>query len=441
VALVEITDVQDVDFSHAVLEGAHLDNPKAGFSSDLHALPVEGWAVGGSIGPVSAVELTTPLATYERTALTVTRPDVAQHLDTDRGLQSGFSTMVSTLGLGRDFELVVNAVVNDAWHPFAVIRGRTTYDRREPGGDPAPVLVIAHGRTGSTWLMRLLESHPAIVSYRPFEYELRVIAYWTKVALGLGSPRSFFQVLGARLSAERWWLGDGDSLGLVPDAALADALGREGVDAVIELARERVTTTYRALGDLLEKPGFTRFAEKFPPESPLIEAASWMYAGTKRVYLVRDPRDMALSINAYTARGGARDFGRERAESELDFLDGLAADLTGFFALWQHDIGADSVLIRYEDLIQEPDRELQRVFNVLGVDASDVAVAETLAAASSEVPQMREHRTAPDVKSSVERWRRDLSPAEQDQWTERFQEVLEAFGYETAASPDARRAR
>jgi hypothetical protein len=276
----------------------------------------------------------------------------------------------------------------------------------------------------------LLEAHPAIVAYKPFDYELRVISYWTKALLALGSPTSYLQVLGARLSSDRWWLGDGGSLGVHPDALLSSALGRESVDRLAEFGRSRVRETYAALAEASNKLDYKLFAEKVPPERPVVEATSWMHPGAKRIYLFRDPRDMALSILAYNERTNTVDFGRERVRSDEEFLEEVEKSVAQLLELHDSDASASSLLVRYEDLIRDPHRALSQMFSGLGVDASEDAVRAVIDRASAELPRMKHHRTAPDARSSVGRWRRDLSPAQQELWTDKFARVLTALGYD-----------
>jgi hypothetical protein len=89
-----------------------------------------------------------------------------------------------------------------------------------------------------------------------------------------------------------------------------------------------------------------------------------------------------------------------------------------------------ALLLRYEDLILEPEATLCAVFAHVGVDAADATVADVLARASVDTDEARAHRTSSDPRSSVGRWRRDLDGGLQTLAAEILGESLEALGYE-----------
>ena len=51
-----------------------------------------------------------------------------------------------------------------------------------------PLIVTTLGRTGSTWLIHLLGTHPGVTAYRPFSFEPRAATYWTDILASLSEP-------------------------------------------------------------------------------------------------------------------------------------------------------------------------------------------------------------------------------------------------------------
>ena len=121
----------------------------------------------------------------------------------------------------------------------------------------------------------------------------------------------------------------------------------------------------------------------------------------KVIYLVRDPRDVALSLYNFRRkyRSVVDTYPVERYIAER-FLPG---DLD---VPWNEHVGSwlgarknhpGFLLVRYEDLRQEPARELQRIAAFLGVVANAQALAQA-------------------VEKSAAKRMRELEKVEQDQW-------------------------
>lgn len=430
-APVVIQDVQHPRTNRDALTEGHLDAPRVGQASDVYSLTVGGWAVGESC-QVTGIEITAGGEVRGRAAVDRARTDVVAYLGEGTPLQSGFSCTVSVLGMPEEFELGVQAILEDGTRKlFSVVRGRVHLTPLPAPDPPLPLLMVTLGRTGSTWLSRLLGCHPAVLAYKPFAYEPRVLSYWCKVLLALGDPRSYMQTLAARLTTERWWLGD-DALKSVrpPDASVGAALGHSGVDELAEFARQQTRAVYAAIARVENKTDALLFSEKVAPERPVLEVADWLFPATRRVYLVRDPRDMALSILAYNDRNGQPGFGSERIGSPDGFLDDVVQSISNMLALFRSD-RSSPLLVRYEDLISAPHRELSRVFAAADIDASAATVERVVSAARERLPGMDEHRTSTSMAASVGRWRRELSDQQQALWTNKFADVLRECGYDT----------
>ena len=178
--MIEILNVEKLLHDQSAVRGCELDLPEPGGTSPFHDFTARGWVVG-ELGPVTAVSVhaNDPVAagrSLARGRVGLDRPDIARAVPgAPWAADSGFEIAVSTLGLAQEFELTVSAGVGEHRDvPLAAVRGRRTPLTTDFQPTLQPLLVTSLGRSGSTWLMRLLNNHAGVVSYRPLEFESRV---------------------------------------------------------------------------------------------------------------------------------------------------------------------------------------------------------------------------------------------------------------------------
>ena len=336
-----------------------------------------------------------------------------------------FAVVVDTLALPRRFVVEIE----HGGERLATIEATRPPLPPAPADDATPLLVIALGRTGSSWLVHLLGAHPAALGYRSFELEPRPLGYWLGVLRALASVSSQWQLVARDRLDEQWWLGDGESraaLAYVDEEARAELGGRTVWEAATFVQR-RIDAFNRAAARASgrERPPF--FVEKWSPrELDRLGQVRELFPASRHVALVRDPRDMIASAVAYTARRGPGGFSRQLASSDRAWLCDVR-DVA--LALNAHARATGTPVVRYEDLMLEPEPTLTTLLAQLGLDDRSDTVAAMLASASNDTPQMRDHRTAPSPRESIGRWRRDLSPELRDMSCEIFAPVLDELGY------------
>jgi hypothetical protein len=123
------------------------------------------------------------------------------------------------------------------------------------------------------------------------------------------------------------------------------------------------------------------------------------YRGKRVVLLVRDPRDVVVSMYFERSR-------RERAYSGTlsEFLHerrGSLDTILGYYNVWARSRGIPSELlvVRYEDLRRDTERELERLLAFLGVrDVAAATVREAVRFASFE--SMREMESTGSLESN-----------------------------------------
>jgi Sulfotransferase family len=422
--LIEISEIEARPAPE--LLGAELNRPEAGDRLPTYALDLRGFAIGRE-AEVTAIELVADGSTLRSVPLDVDRPQTASRFGV--GDRIGFRALLNALELPPEFELELAATAgSQARLPVAAVRGRR---ERLPGsgdGGPQPLIVTTLGRTGSMLLLRLLEAHPEVLVIRPHRYEQRVAGYWVEVLLTLTDPSSYMRQLAPAGSLDRglWWLGDEGPLpGLDPEDGIQRWLGSDAVAQVAMVCRGRIDGLYAYAANAAgRRPRY--FAEKHTLRSASLTAE--LYPAAREVFLVRDFRDMVASIFAFNRKRGVRGFGEGAAKSEVDYVErlgGWAEGLVRSFARRR----ATAHVLRYEDLVLEPQQALRAVLGYLEVDAGEPAIARMLDALHTEMPELAEHRTSTDAAGSIGRWQTGLDEDLKEACARSFGAALETFGY------------
>ncbi|MDF3039477.1 MAG: sulfotransferase [Thermomicrobiales bacterium] len=423
---------QVVTPSDALL-GADIQMPRTGERPAGFAMKVSGWVVGRHL-PVKTIELMVDGKVIKSAKVELARPVVGERFSTVPWAErSGFMTLAGTIGLGAPFELGVRAVfLNGSRAPLAAISGFTEPVPTSFTPTMQPLMVTSLGRTGTTWLMRVLAEHPQIVAYRRYPYEVLTSKYWMHVLRVLSQPGDPEQRIGQPNSfhEEKSQIGGNPfhAAAFTEYTEVENFFKYEYPQRILKFAQESTESFYRSVAHAQNQPAARYFVEKHLPDEypPLI----WqLYPQARELILVRDFRDMASSALAFNARRGFNDFGRQRVDSDEQWIVNLKRGATKILTSWQ--TRAESAhLIRYEDLIQQPLPTLTAVAEYLGIDQSPATLSETLTRAQEDTPELERHRTSESATASIGRWRRDLDPSLRPIAAESFNEALSAFGYE-----------
>lgn len=424
---VRITEVTRAELDPMRLWGGNLDHPRPGDAQDGYDLVVNGWVLHRIAAPT--IEWRCGERLLASLPADRPRPDVGGcHPGVPGSSACGFSTILRTLDLPAEFELQADVLAPGCGRqPLARVRGS-----RKPlpslTGGPAPLPVTALGRTGTSWLMLLLRAHPQVLVAPPFPYEMRLGPYWAAVFDALSRPESYLQQVASQQRGHWWWLGDANHPveTWLEQGLGARHVGGEAVEALAGFCGERIAGFYAALAAAEDRPGARFFAEKHLPGSPSRHLLGELFPGLRELVLVRDLRDMVCSVLAFNARRGYAAFQRELFASDEEFIRSLRDP-----ALALRDAARSGAhLLRYEDLLGDPQATLQRAFAALGLEADEARVREVLARASDVEPdQQARHRTSP-AGASIGRWRRDLPEALARCCAESLGDVLREFGYE-----------
>ncbi len=398
-----------------------------------YSIALNGWALHRD-GAEVAVELREPSGLSRRTSAKLPSPEAAARHGGAPGADScGFQFLVGTISLPVEFELEVDAVVGEEERiPLGTIKGHRRPLRTSFEPTIQSLLVSTLGRTGSNWLLALLAQHPDIVAYRPFQSETRAAGYWMHVLRTVAEPGSYMQSILAQPYDEHWWIGDRRHTPLpldYPETELPQWLGSENVEEFAGVCQQRIDAFYRHVTRTTRRSA-RFFAEKaFPGFSPALLRE--LYPEARELVLIRDLRDVACSILAYSAKRGLTLWGRGKATTDEEWVEFLRKRALAMLDRWR----AQSRLVRYEELIADPDATLAGIFSWLSLDASDTTVTAVMDAATRIVPRAQEaHRTSETIERSVGRWQRELSPELRQLFHTRLDDILVQFGYEPTST-------
>ena len=296
-----------------------------------------------------------------------------------------------------------------------------------------PLLISTLGRTGSTWVARVLGEHPQITAYRPFEYEPRMLTYWLAMLKNVADPASYSRALTGDLDNGGWWndpgRGDSPPAAKIREPAIQQWLGRTNVEDTARFAMQRVDDFYSEVARSQGKSGAVFFAEKGWPEIFVPQMVSELCSGAKEIILVRDFRDVISSILSFNRKRGYAAFGRQNADSDRQFIRQFRPHAVRMLDHWR-ERGSAAHLLRYEDVILRPEPALAAVLGYLGLDASQSVIRATLDRAATVPREVQQgHSTSKDPAASIGRWRRDLDDPLKAECAEAIGDVLEQFGY------------
>ncbi len=276
-------------------------------------------------------------------------------------------------------------------------------------------LRLIHGRCGSTLMMQLLASGKNVFVDNKYPYENRYLSYFDKAASIIGSDPSPLWTNDSLISEAN------ELLGPIPyiDAEIFDKKGLSG-----ELRKRFLNTFF----DLIRSKNKQHVGESdciFYPEKATIHAIENYneIAFCKNIFLIRDPRDIFISIREFNKKRNFLGFGWKEGQSEADFAKELCF---GFKSYLQNYIGVEEderrFKVRYEDIMSSPNQEAKRLSSWLGTELDYNYVLKNKTS-------VKEHVTTKEGSSSNYRWEKELSLEIQSIFRELIGTELIEVGY------------
>ena len=392
------------------MRGGHVDS--------ITQVSVSGWAADDA-DPDARLELCVAVDGQETGRVFAERPrrDLAALGRYGDGAHGFLFTFPAPLSVFLDHKVTVS-FLDGAAVPGGerLLRGASA--RQWDAGRPAPILVTAPGRSGTTYLMSCLAASPQIVVAELVPYEVRLLSYYAAA----------FSVLTAPADTERSTHpdrleGDGFHIGFNPftGAQYAHAFQKQALlrqfnedwvpshlgTAVAEIVRQY----YRVLAVDKNKGEVRYFAEKNNNlHRPTRLFVRRVFPGLREVVIVRDPRDVLCSHVAYFESS------QDKAFLQLTHSCNELAEI-------QAEAGADVCIIRYEDMVRGDAATYGRLGSFLQADVAPVRK-------DAGEKMFAQHATSGSPEASIGRWRTDLPESLRAQCGEAWGGFLSLFGYE-----------
>lgn len=276
---------------------------------------------------------------------------------------------------------------------------------------PRMGFVGGQGKSGTTWVQLLLDAHPRVSALGEGHLAEGLAA---RVMRALAEYRDALQK-NNRYFPE------------LPDFPLPD----DG-DA-LELARAALLLQFRKLAD--RKPQASVLVDRTPGDIAFISELSELFPGAKFVHVLRDPRDIAVSLWWH---GNRLEPGRWQREAMTPTR--LAQEVTAQWAAMIRHTRATVISanirmheLRYEDLHARSGATATELFEFLEVDSTPAVVDAAIAAARFEQISGRDPGRT-DASSHFragrpDAWRQSLTDWDSRQLSDSARELIEELGY------------
>lgn len=297
-----------------------------------------------------------------------------------------------------------------------------------------PIMIPALGRSGTTLMAGLLGAHPEILVAGVYPFEYRLASYFWHACYVTSAPAHH----GLSMHPDGFETSHPNRIGFNPyntrnfDVTLVhpgmrDWINTDRVIENIQHARAGVDSFYHRLAGGLGKSNAYHFVEK-TLFSHLVNVAWHIHPRAREIFLVRDFRDNFASARAFNKARDSASFGRQSFASDAEWLVGRKHEVAAVAEAFRQRRDR-CLLVRYEDLILNPQAELRRIFGYIGVADDAAVVKASLVSIAENRTGGADHRTSSSAQNSIGRWRQDLTPQEREVSTDMFRSSLELFGY------------
>ncbi|MEM7501095.1 MAG: sulfotransferase [Pseudomonadota bacterium] len=274
-----------------------------------------------------------------------------------------------------------------------------------------PFFIVGSQRSGTTMLRLMINMHSRLCV--PFESAFIVEFFNKRDVYGdLSEKRNVEAMLDAIV--EHSYVKKGN---LIADK-------REILSAPITDYASLLAAIFEAYA---RNAGKARWGDKTPRYVTDIDVLVKLFPGCKIIHVVRDGRDVALSLRALS--WGTKHVPRLAQEWRWKTL--LAHKMGSL-------LGDDYLEVRYEDLVLKSEDTLRCICSFLSEDFQP-AMLDYSESAKSEMPteSMAYHSTSvkPPDESKVFKWETGMSAADQTLYEHSARDALDQFGYKLMNRP------
>jgi len=420
--------------------GFSLDSPKPGIVIQQPMIELAGWVLGKTNRVVS-IEITSAGQPMNLIRVDLPRPDVAKvYLDTPDTEFCGFDQRIGVVGLPEKFDLVVNAVIKEQNDkrirvPLAVIHGRILVGTRVLDSTRQPLMVTGLGRSGTTWVMRVLSEIPGIVIPKIYPYEMRVAVYWMHVLKVLSDPADHhfstepdgFEVKMRNVGHNPYNHPVFITRFIDPDA-MSNVFGVEYLEKLSRFCKSNIDYYYDMIEVSQGQKLCKYFGEKLLPSH--IQRVFWSnYSNAKEIIVIRDFRDVVCSAMAFNKRRNSQKFGRNLADSDEQWIRNMRERGVERILRALDERGDKIYLLKYEDFIYMPEKKIYEICEYLNINVNNKDVKNIMERANKKDISLKYHQTSADPKKSIGRWKTDMNENIKDICRKVFGDALVKLGY------------
>jgi Sulfotransferase family len=269
-----------------------------------------------------------------------------------------------------------------------------------------PVFIVGAPRSGTSWIQKLLLEHPLCCG---------------------GQETSFFRAFGPAIKTYDDTGRSRRKAGLHFYWSEADLFGH---------LHDMWTTTTEST--VAAAPDAKHFIEKTPDHSFWVRQIVRLLPDSRFIFVVRDSRSVACSMVA----ASTKDWGKHWAPTDLVVAaKRWKAYVTAAYQALSELPAEQWMTVHYEDLIQETAAQLRRLYDFVGVDATDDRVHEAVARNSFSAGQHAED-SGPAAEprgfhrmGSSDSWKKELTFLERRKLWKTTRRYMRILGYDEDGFP------
>jgi Sulfotransferase family len=280
---------------------------------------------------------------------------------------------------------------------------------------PTPLLVTSAGRSGSSLCMARLAAHPQIAVGGDHPFEVLLLSYYSVALRTMTADADRARSLSPEMilaAQSKFRLGFNPFNDTVfgDHESLLSYWSETSPTVLARSFRSLIWLYYESVCNVKQKRLLSFFCEKSQANPVVRQGTMAMFGRLKEIILLRDPRDLLCSAKSFWHLETDRAI--QNIKSQYNYL--LTRE--------QH-FQTDTIFVRYEDLILEPEKTMRAIYAFLGVEYSDVW------ACGDRGDVFAQHATSRSPVDSIGRWRNDLSSDEVALCVSAFDRFLAGFKY------------
>ena len=413
---------EDVDY--------RIDSPSVCVLKNTSAISISGWAFSDKKN-IKEIHIMHGGRKIKSAKVNIPRKDVISKLLKFRAKSvCGFGVDVGIVGFPENIDIRIRVVFEDgSFALIARIIGTYTFSAYMAGSNKiTPILLNSMGRMGTTMMMRLLKSHPDIVTTDSYPYEERPSQYWTHMFKVLSEPANYEE----SVTTDQFFSNNsmvGNNPFFTVNRETSSWYGDCYLDVVGGFVNNAINNYYNEQSSRQGRQGSKYFIEKMmSPNVPFWDTYNRVHDEVKNIFLVRDIRDVYCSVMDFNKKRGYMSFGLNESTTTDEYFVMLERQYSGLYTRWLSN-KENSILVKYEDVLQDTHEELMKILNYLELDVTSDVIDAMVVDASKRNKNMKMHQTSASPIQSIGRWRDDLDPEIAKQANDKFKDALISFGY------------